>query len=84
MNSTAHLPKPADPAQMSDWRRTAFTVEAVVYYPKRTIIGVIAVSRGWRSIKRDSDGMTTSVLCWDTESDACKIAMEAAGVQVAK
>lgn len=82
MSSTAHLPKPADPAQMSEWRRTAFTVEAVVYYPKRMIIGVVGEGRGWRWVKRDSDRQRHGMVLWDSEYEACKTVMLVAGVEV--
>lgn len=38
MSSTAHLPKPADPAQMSEWRRETCGVTATTYYPERATI----------------------------------------------
>ena len=91
MSSTAYLPKAADPAQMSEWTRTAFTVEATVYYPKRMIIGAIGTPAlyyrdgvpvgSWIPLVRTELGYEGLDLR-HTEYGACKRAMEAAGVRV--
>jgi hypothetical protein len=45
-SSTDHLLKPADPAQMSEWRAETCGLTATVYYPRRATIMIIPMVSG--------------------------------------
>ena len=65
MINASHLPKPIDPAQMSDWRAETCGFTATVYRPKRATIMIIPVCGGNMLRVRTSESTTEQVTSKD-------------------